>query len=1585
MKWLRAGLIACLVLAILMAPIPAAFAAEGTQGEESEIARAIARKNQEFDPADAEILGDVPVAEPKNYTLMVYVIGSNLESKLGSASSDLWEMEDSGLDYENANLILYTGGSSRWLSDVPCDKNCVLDFSKDPEERVVAGTRKNADMGAYETLAAFVNFSVEHYPAEHYGLIFWDHGGGPLWGYGADELFQGDGLLLSEMKLAMGRTDFSKSKKLDFVGFDACLMGNLETMAVWAEYADYYVASEELEPGDGWDYHFLKVLNKSEDPEKITSAIVQSFESYYKENKTEYCNPDVTLSVTKLSEIDAVQTALGNAALAMSKSLEFGQGREITAARLNAKSFGITGRAEDGTQFYYDLVDLGSFAKGLQEVSEKEGKDLQAALKAFVIKNYSNVDGASGVTLYYPANNRSQYNEMREIYEKLGLNREYGDFIKSVGKSWMGGSRQDWQLEAPALDEKGENYVLTLTKEQNEKVSSVTYSILVRDETGEYWTILDRIRAWPDDNGQISLPRNPRLVTLKTLEDQLPWPAALVEDGPGRNVYQTVQTRLLSSGISNFERPSIYYEDVTVTLQANAKNDVLTVKSIGAVSEEAQGAGKETVDVSHFDSILYYYAPKIPTWSAEGYLMPFSEWRQDSKNRSGMQTLESSFSFAMAPASKLSEELYYVVTVEDEGGWQYVTEPVKIEPVRNYVRAKEATAQGEMIFQVYGDKAVLVSYAGTDEELTIPDKVEGAYVTEIAPYAFSKLSAAQGQQTLPVRKIHFPMKLKKIGSCAFQNCVSLETLELPQTMESIGSRAFYHCIGFREIKLPSRIKSIGAYAFAECVSLKSVTLPPGVNVIGKGVFACCESLGEIALSKSNSRYQVVDGALYQKSGDVLLAVPARMTGSFEVKKGTKVIASDCFSSSRLSEVILPEGLLRIDNYAFYAAKQLRVPSFPESLTGIGNYAFYAGWNGLNLDEVPKGVQEIRLGPDVSYLGKEAFVGFVERRFAVDENNPSYQSVDGALLNKAGDAILEFAANGQNTFLIPEGVKTFDVSILEQIGQDGNYYANPPYHLYVPDSVFRFTGRTMFLWDVVLHCSQGSKAENFAAEEEINVSYEWDPIEREVSQETPKGELTYQISKKKAILVHYRGTDEELVIPAQVEGRPVTQIGNGIKGLMGALDAKTVKRVVLPEQVEVIAAHAFEYFGTFSCELPRGLKILGDEAFSYCYVPFTELPEGLVELGAQALGNGCDFSGGVTIPAGIQWIAPGAFLGMNVSEFRMGGTNEEYCVKNGMLYSADGTILVSGRMPDADGSIEIPEGTRIIGTYAFMGLPVREVKFSKTLTMIAQYGFAYCNRLETLELPDGFQNVGSYAFVYTGLRRLTLPESCERVGIAAFFGSSLLEGVSGNPKTVEGYAFAYCESLSNISLGNHTLEIGDCAFYQTAVTSIQLPENLYSLGSHVFAADDPKLKSKVMNKIVIGKNLAYLGENAFGTMPVAEFAVDEENPFFTVTEHFLTDKAGKRLIACPSGMAGTVRIPDCIHEIASYAFYSCEFVPDVIVPESVRVIGQNAFCDHSAAAGEGNGYRPVLHCKEGSAAQSYAMEWSFPYAIDGVAK
>ena len=156
------------------------------------------------------------------------------------------------------NLLVYTGGTSNWYNeDISDDRNQIFK---------VEGNRLNLvnnDIGLKylsqpDTLLEFLNWSKDNYPADKYGLILWDHGGGAVSGFGFDENEpnEDESLTIDEIKNALDKFE----PKLDFVGFDACLMGGFEIAYALKNDANYLIASEELEPGSGWEYK--KLLNQ---------------------------------------------------------------------------------------------------------------------------------------------------------------------------------------------------------------------------------------------------------------------------------------------------------------------------------------------------------------------------------------------------------------------------------------------------------------------------------------------------------------------------------------------------------------------------------------------------------------------------------------------------------------------------------------------------------------------------------------------------------------------------------------------------------------------------------------------------------------------------------------------------------------------------------------------------------------------------------------------------------------------------------------------------------------------------------------------------------------------------------------------------------------------------------------------------------------------------------------------------------------------------------------------------------------------------------------------------------------------------
>jgi len=193
-------------------------------------------------------------------TIMVYMCGTDLESKSGMATNDMREMAQASLN-KNVNIIIYTGGCNGWKTNgISSSTNQIYKIQDGQLAQIVAdaGDKPMTDPA---TLTEFIKFCAQYYPADRNELILWDHGGGSLSGFGYDEAHKNSGSMnLTQMNKALKDAGVT----FDFIGFDACLMATLETAVMTSNYADYLIASEETEPGIGWYYtDWLNELSKN--------------------------------------------------------------------------------------------------------------------------------------------------------------------------------------------------------------------------------------------------------------------------------------------------------------------------------------------------------------------------------------------------------------------------------------------------------------------------------------------------------------------------------------------------------------------------------------------------------------------------------------------------------------------------------------------------------------------------------------------------------------------------------------------------------------------------------------------------------------------------------------------------------------------------------------------------------------------------------------------------------------------------------------------------------------------------------------------------------------------------------------------------------------------------------------------------------------------------------------------------------------------------------------------------------------------------------------------------------------------------
>lgn len=359
---------------------------------------------------------------------MIFICGTDLESENGFATEALLDMLSAGVEESGPlNVVVETGGTRAWWLEA-------LDERLNQRWRIVGDTMHplasmpRASMGDPATLHSFIDYCMRAFPAERYGLILSNHGGGSSTGVCFDE-FDEDYLTAAEINAVLSDVrDTHPGFRLSFFGLDACLMATYELACYVQEYADFMIASEELLPAEGFDYRSLfgaLVQNPAIDGESLGRLMVDDFFARSLENL-----PDdyLTLSVLDLSKLPALTAAMEAIGGGLSRALDMGGLASISRSRQRMRSFG------DFNESGSDMVDLGQFIETYGALS---GADVSAALDALDgVVAYSrhtkaNLDNISGMSILVPMRTRYKYDDYADQYDPLDRYPAYSDFLDS--------------------------------------------------------------------------------------------------------------------------------------------------------------------------------------------------------------------------------------------------------------------------------------------------------------------------------------------------------------------------------------------------------------------------------------------------------------------------------------------------------------------------------------------------------------------------------------------------------------------------------------------------------------------------------------------------------------------------------------------------------------------------------------------------------------------------------------------------------------------------------------------------------------------------------------------------------------------------------------------------------------------------------------------------------------------------------------------------------------------------------------------------------------------------------------------------
>ena len=391
-------------------------------GETNPMQMSVSKETGEMTIKRPEYSGE-PMGEEGTWTILVYICGSDLESDNGAAMADISEIAEAS-ESEDVKFVVQTGGAQQWSSnEIDADRCQRYLIEGGGLSRVYDGNE--ASMGDSNTLADFLTWGVKEYPADNMGLIFWNHGNGTIYGVCFDERFDSDSLSLREIDSALLTAQQYMTEKWEFIGFDSCLMGNVEAANILANYAKYMYGSEEVEPGAGWNYSKIGDFlaeNPTANGAELGKVVCDSFyDGCVAAGDYDCC----TLACIDLSKINDVMNSFNVFAKDLYDNSANADNLSTMVRKIESSETFGSNNDEEG---YTNMIDLCSLTESCSSFSSNAATVKSAVDSAVVYKiNGNDHPNACGLSIYFPINLNGS-NEL-QIFNDICISPFYMSFI----------------------------------------------------------------------------------------------------------------------------------------------------------------------------------------------------------------------------------------------------------------------------------------------------------------------------------------------------------------------------------------------------------------------------------------------------------------------------------------------------------------------------------------------------------------------------------------------------------------------------------------------------------------------------------------------------------------------------------------------------------------------------------------------------------------------------------------------------------------------------------------------------------------------------------------------------------------------------------------------------------------------------------------------------------------------------------------------------------------------------------------------------------------------------------------------------
>lgn len=350
----------------------------------------------------------------KEWTFLTFLNGKNSLDSFGP--TNLKQMEQVG-STDHLNVVVQWGSSTNATV-----KRMLIQKSADPTNVTspVVQDLGDIDMGSWQNLRDFLIWGAKTYPAQHYFVNVWDHGGGwhtAMFNHGMkpqdiswDEE-TGNHITTAQLGQALREFSAAIGQKIDVYGSDACMMGMVEVGNEMSDSVTYSVGSEEVEPGAGWDYNALLTAWTSAPnpaPAEIAKYVVKTYVASYEGGSNG--NEQVTMSafdLSKLADLNARIKELG----ANIKAMGATDKAKVNTASNNTQRFSYND--------YGDLTDFTSKLNGTGLFRDNSVSAVQAAAQAAILATdaTSSYPGAHGMSIWLP--DSSTYTQYSATYKTL--------------------------------------------------------------------------------------------------------------------------------------------------------------------------------------------------------------------------------------------------------------------------------------------------------------------------------------------------------------------------------------------------------------------------------------------------------------------------------------------------------------------------------------------------------------------------------------------------------------------------------------------------------------------------------------------------------------------------------------------------------------------------------------------------------------------------------------------------------------------------------------------------------------------------------------------------------------------------------------------------------------------------------------------------------------------------------------------------------------------------------------------------------------------------------------------------------------